>query len=86
VGDQASSNRSKALAAARGGARAGQAEMAEDLGNHGGVYDGGDDSQGAAAMGGSVPGRYRTSVYESPPWLSPCGAGVRRSKPLPAVL
>jgi hypothetical protein len=29
----------------------GQAEMGEDLGNHGGVYDGGDDLQGAATMG-----------------------------------
>ncbi|MGI0015048.1 MAG: hypothetical protein ACREBU_16645 [Nitrososphaera sp.] len=51
MGDQASSNRSKALAAARGRCAGGQAEMGEDLGNHGGVYDGGDDLQGAATMG-----------------------------------
>ena len=29
----------------------GQAEMGEDLGNHGGMFDGGDDRQGAAAVG-----------------------------------
>jgi len=28
----------------------GQAEMREDLGNHGGIYDGGDDLQGSAAL------------------------------------
>ena len=27
------------------------AEMGEDLGNHGGMFDGGDDRQGAAAVG-----------------------------------
>jgi hypothetical protein len=42
---------SKALAAARGRCAGGQAEMGEDLGNHGGVYDGGDHLQGATAMG-----------------------------------
>ncbi|MGH8488489.1 MAG: hypothetical protein ACREXS_06395 [Gammaproteobacteria bacterium] len=29
----------------------GQAEMGEDLGDHGGIFDGGDDLQGAAALG-----------------------------------
>jgi hypothetical protein len=29
----------------------GQAKMREDLGNHGGIFDGGDDLQGAAAVG-----------------------------------
>ena len=29
----------------------GQAEVGEDLGDHGGMFDGGDDLQGAAALG-----------------------------------
>jgi hypothetical protein len=49
--------------------------MGEDLGNHGGIYDGGEDRQGAAAVGtlldvdsGSVAGLMISTVL--PPWVS----------------
>jgi len=34
----------------------GQAEMREDLGNHGRMFDGGDDLQGATALGALLDG------------------------------
>jgi hypothetical protein len=73
--DQAIWNRSKRCAGARGGAR-GHAKMLEDLGNHGGIYDGGDDRQGAAAVGAlfNIDIEY---PFEQP---GPAQAGKRRSR------
>ena len=44
-------NNSNGRAGDRGRGPGGQAEMGEDLGDHGGIFDGGDDLQGAAAVG-----------------------------------
>ncbi|MGH8628423.1 MAG: hypothetical protein ACREYC_25210 [Gammaproteobacteria bacterium] len=43
--------------------------MGEDLGNHGGVYDGGDDPQGAATMGAVL------ARVECKPFVGNGGAG-----------
>ena len=51
----------------------GQTEIGEDLGNHGGMFDGGDDLQGAAATQGHCSMSISNAVYESPPWLSRFG-------------
>ena len=40
-------NRSKGREGSAGRCSSGQAEMSEDLGNHGGMFDGGDDLQDA---------------------------------------
>ena len=50
--------------------------MLEDLGNHGGIYDGGDDRQGATAVGAlfDIDIEY---PFEQP---GPAQAGKRRSR------
>ncbi len=53
----------------------GQAEMGEDLGDHGGMLDGGDDLQGAAAQG-AVFHIDRENSFEQPGPL--IGAGAAR--------
>jgi hypothetical protein len=85
VQDEAGWNRSKALPAARGGARAGKPRWVRIL-----VITGGCSM--AAMIFKVPPHREECSIwisntrYESPPWLSPFGPAFAVQNPLPAVL
>ena len=69
----------------RGRCSGGQTEMGEDLGNHGGMFDGGDDLQGATARGALLDVDLKHSLRK-PSLAFALLPGARRSKPLPAVL
>jgi hypothetical protein len=49
----------------------GQAEMGEDLGDHGGMFDGGDDLQGATALGALLDVDLEHSFTKAPPIRAP---------------
>ncbi len=51
----------------------GQAEMGEDLGDHGGMFDGGDDLQGVAALGAVFPIDLEHSFTKALPGFRPAG-------------
>jgi len=74
--DQAIWNRSKRCADARGGARADMPRCLRILAINGGIYDGGDDRQGAAAVGAlfNIDIEY---PFEQP---GPAQAGRRRGR------
>jgi len=67
-------NNSNGRAGDRGRGPGGQAEMGEDLGDHGGIFDGGDDLQGAAAVGVVL------NIDIEHPFEQPGPADVRRRR------
>ena len=73
VRDQASWNRSKALAAARGGARAGKPRWVRILAITGGMFDGGDDLQGAAALRALLDVDLEHALIKALPGFHPSG-------------